>query len=172
MSNEIGLIVNGKTLAFHGICPRVGDALLAVLTEIDIAPIIHGSTGEAAATWGKLFSWPWRNYVGRMIFYGIIPARVRGIKLRGQDLSGMSLTGANLVEYDLRETNLMGADLRWACLEDADLRGADLSWAQLWGANLMDAKLTNARLSGAFMDGARMSAGWKKKKRKEELEAT
>jgi uncharacterized protein YjbI with pentapeptide repeats len=67
------------------------------------------------------------------------------------DLRGVNLRGADLSGADLRDADLRGADLRGAYLSDADLRGADLQ-----GANLSRADLSGADLRGAYLGRANL----------------
>jgi len=77
---------------------------------------------------------------------------LRGIHLRGHDLSGARLVGADLSRADLREADLSRADLSGADLFAASLDGAILS-----RASLRDAVMTSTRLSGADLSGADLS---------------
>ena len=61
------------------------------------------------------------------------------------------------VRLELRGVDLRGADLSWANLTRADLSGADLGWANMRGANLSGANLRRADLSGANLSGADLS---------------
>ncbi|NEP01597.1 MAG: pentapeptide repeat-containing protein [Symploca sp. SIO2E9] len=78
--------------------------------------------------------------------YRIFP-QLKGIEMRGADLSGT----------DLRHNNLSDADLRGANLSSADLTQANLSLAKLGRANLSSAMLNTAQLSVADLNSADLS---------------
>ena len=78
------------------------------------------------------------------------------------DLKGVNLKGVNLSDADLKYANLYGAnlydaDLRYAILEGANLGCADLRDADLRDVNLRDVNLGCVDLSGADLKGADLS---------------
>lgn len=77
---------------------------------------------------------------------------LRGIDLRGKDLSGYYLAGK-----DLRDAKLTGANLQNAILARTQLSNADLSGSNLRGANLVGADLSLARLGAALLVGANLT---------------
>lgn len=98
--------------------------------------------------------------------YPDVEPDLRGVSLRGQNLSLMNfrrtdLSGAQLWQVDLGAANLAGAKLIGAALYQADLSGAnlvkaDLSRAQLGEAKLWLARLYRARLTMANFTGANL----------------
>lgn len=78
-------------------------------------------------------------------------AYLRGINLRGTNLSRTDLRGANLSQIDLSGTNLTGTDLSGANLSRANLRGKHLTWLKLSGINLNGTNLSRAVLTGAIL---------------------
>lgn len=96
-------------------------------------------------------------------------ADLRGVSLKGKDLSSINLDRANLSNADLRGVNFSGANMEeanlWhanfneAVLEESNLSGTDLRWAELNNTNmklsyLKGADLTNAKLREADMRNA------------------
>ncbi|MFI9030696.1 TIR domain-containing protein [Streptomyces sp. NPDC053560] len=87
---------------------------------------------------------------------------LRGVVLRGEnlshrDFSGVDFTGADLGETVLTGAKLAGADLTGVNLSAANLDDADLSGACLEGADLSRARLIRADLRGARLSGSRWS---------------
>ena len=82
----------------------------------------------------------------------LVRARLKGIKLAGQNLHKARLAGADLEGADLTGANLSGADLSGARLGGADLSGADLS-----GVDLRRARMRGTRLVGVNLSGARLA---------------
>jgi len=72
-------------------------------------------------------------------------------KLSYATLRGLDLRGFDLSELDLRNADLNETDLRGALLHATDLRGADLSTAQLHGTELHGAKLYSDELFGSSL---------------------
>ncbi|NEO32479.1 MAG: pentapeptide repeat-containing protein [Symploca sp. SIO3C6] len=85
--------------------------------------------------------------------YRIFP-QLKGIEMRGADLSGTDLRHNNLSDADLRGANLSSADLTQANLSLAKLGKANLSSAMLNSAELSVADLNSADLSGASLKNA------------------
>ena len=86
---------------------------------------------------------------------------LRGLALRGLDLSEMTLDeaalmGADLTGANLARASLAGADLTGATLSRADLAGGKLEGAVLAGCDLTDAVLAEVQLKDADLSGARM----------------
>jgi hypothetical protein len=79
---------------------------------------------------------------------------LRGVDLRGGDLSGAHLGWADLGGAHLEKANLFFAHLEEAILGDAHLEGADLTSANLEGAGLEGATLQEADLHGAHLERA------------------
>lgn len=65
-----------------------------------------------------------------------------GKNLERGDLRGLDLRGVNLTNANLRAADLTGADLRWAILIQADLSRANLTRTDFRYADLTDADLT------------------------------
>lgn len=102
---------------------------------------------------------------------------LRGIKLKGADLSRVYLyranlekinlerallEGANLEEAILENVNLKGANLKDADLESATLEGVNLEGANLKRVNLERAKIRDVNLEGANMKRANLKGtNWK-----------
>lgn len=89
------------------------------------------------------------------------PLDLRGINLRGADVSEACLSGADLRDADLRKTlfkdaNLTGANLGGADLRDAFLITANLNKAKLPGADMSDADLVGTFFREADLSGAKM----------------
>ncbi|MCK9894003.1 TIR domain-containing protein [Frankia sp. AgB32] len=90
-----------------------------------------------------------------------VSSDLRGVSLRGEDLSsrnmrGVNLSGADLTDARLVGTNLSGAVLHGTRLAAARLDLADLSGADLTGADLTRARLLGVNLTGAVLDGAQV----------------
>jgi len=77
--------------------------------------------------------------------------------LKGLDLKGVDLSFAYLIGSDLRYTNLSGANLDGVNLNNQDLTGTILSFADLTGAKLDGVDLTNKDLRGTILNGVDIS---------------
>lgn len=84
---------------------------------------------------------------------------LRGLSLRGRQLSGMDLRGAmmdgmNLRGLQLDGANLTGAKARGTNFSKSKLNGANLTEADLSGSNFYRAELNGADFSGAILSGS------------------
>lgn len=86
-------------------------------------------------------------------------AYLRGVDLRGADLSYAYLRGADLIGANLRGTNLSYADLSYANLRGTNLSGTNLSYADLSYTDLRYANLSGANLRGTVLDPERQPNG-------------
>ncbi len=87
---------------------------------------------------------------------GFLDEAIARGEMKGAELLDELGPYVNLPGVDLRGLHLRGFDLTSAYLEDANLRGADLSNAVLVGANLRGADLTDVALVGANHEGANL----------------
>jgi len=129
-----GSFVKGKIIESILDAKRNPDSLsIAVLDEMNLAPVEHGDALRGADLYG---------------------ADLSGADLRGASLTGADLRGADLYGANLRSANLLCADLGGTNLHEADLGGTNLHEADLDGANLRGACLIDANLGGAALHGA------------------
>ena len=93
----------------------------------------------------------------------LVRADLRGLDLKGFDLSEANLEGADLRDVDfeganLKEASLTQADLRESNLERVDLTGVNLKKANLEGANLKETILIRADLREANLERADLTS--------------
>ncbi|SFW70852.1 pentapeptide repeat-containing protein [Amycolatopsis australiensis] len=87
-------------------------------------------------------------------YYGNAPVNLRGLHLRGADLSEANLANVDFEDTDLAECRLNFADLTDASLSQANLEGARLNRADLTKVTLEAAQLARASLRGANLTEA------------------
>lgn len=87
--------------------------------------------------------------------YRIFP-QLKGVDLRGTDLSGADIRGTDLSAADLRDANLICTDLSYADLSLAKLSRSNLSSAIMNGIRLVVANLSYSTLSGARLNSSDM----------------
>jgi len=155
------MIINDAVLRNFGACDYERARFNAQYPDGFDVSGLWGTWDEAEAVWKAILATEWKRQVGWAIWYGMLPARIRGdlsgVTLSGADLSGANLTGVTLSGVDLSWATLSGVDLSWANLSEADLSGAILSEANLSRATLSGATLSGVTLSGADLSGATLS---------------
>ncbi|TCV90197.1 pentapeptide repeat-containing protein [Sulfurirhabdus autotrophica] len=143
LSISLGLIVFAMLLYFYPVNP----------VKVDLGPI-QADCHQAAK--------PQVNWKG---------CDMRGIWLRGVNLSSSNLNHTNLNSVELSNSNLSyvnlaNADISYgrlnnAVLLGANLKQANLSYAELRGADLSQADLRGAKLDGVAIVGAKLdNAVW------------
>ncbi|SBW22493.1 WD40 repeat-containing protein [Candidatus Protofrankia californiensis] len=85
-----------------------------------------------------------------------IRSDLRGVSLRGEDLSYREMQAVNFTGADLTDAVLTGTDLTHAVMRDTCLVAARLDNADLGGVDFTGADLTRARLLGSNLRDARI----------------
>lgn len=93
----------------------------------------------------------WR-VIWEIVNYGGIETNLRGLDLKGIDLTDTKLSGLDLRDSDLSGAILMNTNLRKTDFRGANLQGANLYRADLRGAKLQEANLDQANLREAKID--------------------
>jgi hypothetical protein len=84
---------------------------------------------------------------------------LRRAELRGMDLRGYDLSYCTLVRAQMGGADLRGANLHKCSLVDANISGADLRGAQIQHANLTNAMVCDALLEPASYEAMRAKGG-------------
>lgn len=95
--------------------------------------------------------------LGENAFQTIAITFLKGIDLRGANLSRVDLSSLDLSEANLRSADLSRARLNHINLSGANLQGTHFQAAKLAGANLSSANLRGAKLTSADLQDANLT---------------